>query len=68
MFLKPMVTRLAARRCGCSFDYASLPTGETYRKYLALGATVRRALADWHPRDLIDVQSFLWVQGSDEYP
>ncbi|MDT7808966.1 MAG: hypothetical protein QOJ70_2779, partial [Acidobacteriota bacterium] len=21
-----------------------------------------------HPRDMIDVQSFLWVQGSDEYP
>jgi hypothetical protein len=68
MFLKPMVTRVAAKRCGCSFDYASRPSGETYGKYLALGATVRRALADWHPRDLIDIQSFLWVQGSDEYP
>ena len=25
-------------------------------------------LADLRPRDMIDLQSFLWVQGSDEYP
>ena len=24
-------------------------------------------LADLEPRDMIDIQSFLWVQGSDEY-
>jgi len=24
-------------------------------------------LRDLRPRDMIDVQSFLWVQGSDEY-
>jgi hypothetical protein len=24
-------------------------------------------LRDLHPRDMIDIQSFLWVQGSDEY-
>jgi hypothetical protein len=29
--------------------------------------TVRRDLADLRPRDMIDIQSFLWVQGSDEY-
>jgi hypothetical protein len=29
--------------------------------------TVRRDLADMRPRDMIDVQSFIWVQGSDEY-
>jgi hypothetical protein len=23
---------------------------------------------DLKPRDLIDIQSFIWVQGSDEYP
>jgi hypothetical protein len=25
-------------------------------------------LRDLQPRDMIDIQSFLWVQGSDEYP
>jgi len=28
---------------------------------------VRRDLKDLRPRDMIDLQSFLWVQGSDEY-
>ena len=28
---------------------------------------MRRDLADLRPRDMIDLQSFLWVQGSEEY-
>jgi hypothetical protein len=68
MFLKPRVTQLAVRRCACGFDYASRPSGKTYAEYLKLGATLSRELVDLHPRDLIDIQSFLWVQGSDEYP
>jgi hypothetical protein len=29
---------------------------------------VRRELRGLRPRDMIDIQSFLWVQDSDEYP
>jgi hypothetical protein len=29
---------------------------------------VRNDISDLKPRDMIDLQSFLWVQGSDEYP
>ena len=29
---------------------------------------VRGDISDMRPRDMIDMQSFLWVQGSDEYP
>jgi hypothetical protein len=29
---------------------------------------VRADVSDMSPRDMIDMQSFLWVQGSDEYP
>jgi hypothetical protein len=68
MFLKPMVTRRAAACCGYAFAYQSRPSGAIYAAYLQLGASLRHDLADWHPRDLIDIQSFLWVQGSDEYP
>ena len=32
-----------------------------------LAETVRRDLRDLKPRDMIDLQSFIWVQGSDEY-
>ena len=68
MFLKPMVTRAAAERYGFEFDYRSRPTWSTYASLLAFAATVRRDLRDLRPRDMIDLQSFIWVQGSDEYP
>ncbi len=68
MFLKPNVTRIAARALGFDFRYSSKPGWETYESLLGLAAEVRREVHDLRPRDMIDVQSFLWVQGSDEYP
>jgi hypothetical protein len=67
MFLKPNVTRLAAVRYGFDFDYRSRPNWTTYSQLLDLAAMVRFDQRDLGPRDLIDVQSFLWVQGSEEY-
>jgi hypothetical protein len=67
IFLKPMVTRRAAEAYGYAFNYASRPSAETYTEILTFSAAVRADLQDLHPRDLIDIQSFLWVQGSDEY-
>ena len=63
-----MVTQRAATRCDCAFDYVSRPGGYPYAAYLKVARAVRTNLADWKPRDLMDIQSFLWVQGSDEYP
>jgi hypothetical protein len=68
MFVKPNVTRRAAAELGLSFDYKSKPNWQTYESVLALAAELRRALKDLHPKDMIDIQSFLWVQGSEEYP
>lgn len=68
IFLKPTVTRVAAQRYGFDFVYHSRPRWETYASLLDLAATVRLDLRDLKPRDLIDVQSFLSVQGSYEYP
>ncbi|MEA2429507.1 MAG: hypothetical protein QOF37_3135 [Thermoleophilaceae bacterium] len=67
-FLKPTVTRRAAAACGFDLDYRSRPTWSTYAEVLALTRTLRAEIADLRPRDMIDLQSFLWVQGSDEYP
>jgi len=66
-FLKPMVTRRAAAAYGHVLPYSSRPSWETYGPLLDFAETVRRDLADLGPRDMIDVQSFLWVQGSSEY-
>jgi hypothetical protein len=67
MFLKPTVTRIAAREYGFDFRYHSRPSWETYQNLLEFAAVVRRNQRDLRPRDMIDIQSFLWVQGSDEY-
>lgn len=67
IFLKPNTTKEAARVLNLPFDYVSRPNWQTYRDYLALAKTVRSGIRDMTPRDFIDVQSFLWVQGSDEY-
>jgi hypothetical protein len=67
LFLKPNVTRRAAREYRFDFNYASRPAWSTYRSLLDFGETIRRDLRDWHPRDMIDIQSFIWVQGSAEY-
>lgn len=66
-FLKPMVTRAAAREYGFDFEYRSRPNWDTYSNLLSFARTVSLDLRDLRPRDLIDIQSFLWVQGSDEY-
>lgn len=66
-FLKPMVTRAAAKAYGFDFQYRSRPNWETYSNLLEFADVVGRDLDEMRPRDMIDIQSFLWVQGSDEY-
>jgi hypothetical protein len=67
MFLKPNVTRRAAALYGFDFEYDSKPTWEVYLCLLAFAEQVRKDQRPLRPRDMIDVQSFIWVQGSDEY-
>jgi hypothetical protein len=67
IFLKPNVTRIAAAQYGFDFPYESRPNWRTYASLLDFADIVQADLRDLHPRDMIDVQSFLWVQGSDEY-
>jgi hypothetical protein len=67
-FLKPMVTRKAAARYGYDLGYTSKTLWETYSGILSFTRRVHEDLRDLHPRDMIDLQSFLWVLGSDEYP
>lgn len=67
IFLKPMVTRRAAEAYGFPFDYQSRPSWKTYANLLEFAEAIRRDNADLRPKDMIDLQSFIWVQGSDEY-
>lgn len=67
VFLKPNVTRVAAREYEYDFDYKSRPNWDTYQSLLSFARAVYRDVRDLRPRDMIDLQSFIWVQGSDEY-
>ena len=67
IFLKPNVTRVAAEAYGVDFLYESRPNWLTYASLLSFAERVRRDTRDLGPRDMIDLQSFIWVLGSDEY-
>jgi hypothetical protein len=67
IFLKPNVTRIAAKEYNFDFQYQSRPVWETYASLLAFSEQIRHDLRDLRPRDMIDIQSFIWVLGSDEY-
>ena len=67
LMLKPLVTRRAAAAYGYDLHYRPTPSWSTYRSLLGFARVLRADLAEWRPRDLIDIQSFIWVLGSAEY-
>jgi len=66
--LKPRVTQVAAEKYQFDFLYRSRPNWESYKSLLDFAEQVRKDTADLKPQDYIDLQSFIWVMGSDEYP
>jgi len=67
IFIKPNVSRVAAKEYDFGFHYEARPSWRAYASALEFAATIRRDLRDMRPRDMIDIQSFIWVQGSEEY-
>jgi hypothetical protein len=67
IYLKPTVTREASKAYGFDFHYESRPNWSTHASLTRFAEQVRRDTRDLRPRDMIDLQSFIWVQGSDEY-
>lgn len=68
LFLKPEVTKDAARRLGHPFAEVYAPNGgaEVYESLLDFGRTLGAAVADLAPADNIDLQGLIWVLG--RYP
>lgn len=67
MFLKPNITKIGARHYGFDFRYAARPNWDTYSSLLDFAGIIQQDLGDLEPRDMIDVQAFIRVQGSGEY-
>jgi hypothetical protein len=68
IFLKPVVTKNAAAKYGFDLHYSSKPNWETYQSLLDFSKLIRKDTLKLHPKDMIDIQSFIWVTGSEEYP
>ena len=60
---------LTWRGMATCFGFLAQPRHDTsfYQRLLAFAAQVRRDTRHLGPRDLIDIQSFIWIQGSEEY-
>jgi hypothetical protein len=70
LFFKPRVTRRAARAYAYDLPYDPRPSWTGYQALLGFAAVIRRDLdrkPGFRARDMVDLQSFIWVQGSDEY-
>jgi hypothetical protein len=68
IFLKPRVTKIAAEKYRFDFHYKSRPNWHTYQSLVSFAEQIRNDTVALQPRDYIDLQSFIWVMGSDEYP
>ena len=68
IYLKPTVTKAAAAKYQFKFDYSSKVNWHTYENLLEFAEAVKNDTLKWKPRDMIDLQSFIWVTGSEEYP
>lgn len=67
LFLKPNVTQQAAKRRAFSLNYDPRPNWLTYSCLLKFGQILMEDLAELEPRDMIDIQSFIWVTGEGSY-
>lgn len=70
MFFKPRAMRKAAHLYGYALGYDPTPSWARYQDLMTFAAVVRRDLdrkPGFRARDMIDLQSFMWVQGAPEY-
>lgn len=68
IFLKPTVTKIAAKKYDYDFNYVSKPNWNTYESLLQFAKLIKEDTKSYRPKDYIDLQSFIWVLGSEEYP
>jgi hypothetical protein len=70
LFFKPRAMRKAAQFYGYALAPQAKPAWPAYQELLTFAAVVRRDLdrkPGFKARDMIDLQSFMWVQGAPEY-
>ena len=61
MLLKPTYTQQAAAMCRFDLQYQSEPNRSTYGRLLAFARVLREVTRELGPRDMFDLQGFVWA-------
>jgi hypothetical protein len=67
IFIKPTNTINAAEVCGYQIHYKAQLNWPTFRSILEFSQYLKTAIAELKPRDMIDVQSFMWCITPGKY-
>ncbi len=65
IFLKPRFSQQAAEVCGIELNYRTNLNWTTYQCFLDFAYFLKQQLSDLYPKDMIDVQSFIWCIAQD---
>jgi len=66
-FLKPDIVKVCAYRLGRELDYDPTPNPRSYTSFMELVEYLRDGIRVLRPRDNIDVQTFMYVVGTEGY-
>jgi hypothetical protein len=66
IFIKPGVTQLAAETSAFEINFRPELNWRTYQSVLDFSEYLRAELKDLNPRDMIDIQSFMWSIGPEK--
>ena len=67
MFVKPTITQYSSELCGFEVNYKPLLNWLTYKSVLGFSEYIKSEIAELKPRDMIDVQSFMWCIAPGTY-
>jgi len=67
MFVKPTITQYSSELCGYEVNYKPQLNWLTYKSVLGFSEYIRSQISELKPRDMIDVQSFMWCIAPGTY-
>lgn len=67
MFVKPTITQYSSELCGFEVNYKPQLNWLTYKSILSFSEYLFSEIAELKPRDMIDVQSFMWCIAPGTY-
>ena len=67
MFVKPTITQYCSELCGYEVNYKPQLNWLTYKSVLGFSEYIKSEISELQPRDMIDVQSFMWCIAPGTY-